>query len=356
MKKLSGKHLLIGPVPPPVNGQSLCFKVLVDSLPNAIVVDRNVDQLGRLKKAIIFIKAFSIALANLLFNRIDGLYISISRSWPGMIFDCTIILIAKVFSKRMVLHLHGNDFLVSNTKRRLFSWVYSTADHFIALSEPMKSYLESIVSCPVKVIMNPIQEFFYEAQSQKSDGSIIRVVYLSNIMFSKGIFDFVQLARICWSQQMEQKFEFHVIGKFLGDKTMTGTAVEDRFKSELSSLGNIQYHGPLYGKSLSDMLGSMDVLVFPSFYPVEALPLSVLEAASQSLYIVVNDHNDLNIFQKLLPHVHVMDTSRSNELLHHLTTVGIAQIRKMGEENQEKSLTYSVKNHVNKVKALLNLT
>lgn len=338
-------------MPPPINGQSLCFKVLVDHIQPSVVIDRNVDQFNSRKKAEKFVQAYFASLYQLLFGRVTSVYISVSRSWPGSLFDGTVILISKLLGKTVTLHLHGNDFLRSTAKRRLFSRIYSIADNFIALSEPMKSYLQSVVKCPVTVVINPIQNYFFESRKAKADDSVIRVVYLSNIMFSKGIFDFLQMAAL--NQGTTRPYEFHIIGKFFGDERMNASLVQQQFNSELSKLSNTTYHGSLYGQDLSMVLSEMNVLVFPSFYPVEALPLSVLEAASQGLYIVVNDHNDLSVFKTLLPHVYVTDTKKTQDLLSHLHSIGKEQITKMGENNREVSVQYSVQSHVDQVKSLL---
>lgn len=341
-------------MPPPVNGQSLCFNIIAMALSNKVVVDRNVDQFGPFKKILTFLIAYYQSLVHLFFGRIHVVYISVSRSWPGTLFDSSLILLSKFLGKRVVLHLHGNDFLKSKAKRTGFAWIYSLADCFIALSEPMKRYLESVLSCSVEVVLNPIQDLFLNTHKPKPEDGIIRMVYLSNIMFSKGIFDYLSVAELTQNQHSESAFEFHVIGKFLGDHELSGPQIEKQFKSTLSTLKNTTFHGSLYGNELVNTLNRMDVLIFPSFYPVEALPLSVLEAASQSMYIVVNDHNDLSVFTNLLPQVHVMDTRNHQAILGHLLSMSKEEIRSLGQQNRMQSKEYSAGQHIQRVKELLS--
>lgn len=345
--------LLIGPAPPPVNGQSLCFGIVIDAIEQGRVVNRNVDQFNSAKKLLVFAKAFVSSIRYLLIGKVDVIYISVSRSWPGTIFDSIIILIGKMLGKRVILHLHGNDFLTYSVKRSLFGWVYSKVDCFIALSEPMKLYLENVVTCPVKVILNPVQDFFFQNQPIKPKDSKIRIVYLSNIMQSKGIFDFLSLAIVCSNSEFNNKFEFHVIGKLQGDPHLSAENTRANFNKQISKLTNTTYHGPVYGKPLSRVLGEMDILLFPSYYPVEALPLSVLEAASQALYVIVNKHNDLPVFATLLPSVHVANTSDSSGLLEHLESLSKKEFNELGKLNMSKSRSFSVANHVKQVKEIL---
>ena len=288
------------------------------------------------------------------FFKINSVYISISRSWPGVIFDSIVISLSKLLNKKIILHLHGNDFFLSSFQKRYFSRLYSKVDHFVVLSEPMKNYVTSFLSCPVIVILNPIQDiFFKEVFSKKREDDIIRVVFLSNIMKSKGIFDFIEIAKFFDKHGAKGKFEFHVIGRIGGDHEMNLDEISDVFFSEVSKVNNLLYHGAVYGENLSHLLSDMDLLIFPSFYPVEALPLSILECGAKGLYLVVNNHNDLPVFKQLFPEVLIEDTSNTELIFKLISSFSKNDIHSRGSFNKIRAIDYSLSNHINKFKEIL---
>lgn len=345
------RPLLIGPMPPPVNGQANCFKLVVDSFEGSFVIDRNVDQHAVWSKSIKFFRAFLVSVATLSFRVPKLVYISLSRSWPGHFFDVIVILLARFFGARVVVHLHGNDFLVSGLKRWLFGWAYRYANVFIVLSQAMSESVRVRCKANVQVVINPIMPIFC-APLNKPNDEVVRVVYLSNVMTSKGIFDFIHLAEEVGAKN--SCFQFHIIGKVMGDHLANAKLTEQRFKQELDRSGIVKNHGPVYGESLANTLMEMDILVFPSFYPVEAFPLSILESAALGLDIILNDHNDLRELSKVLPNVHVCRTREVAELSEYLSSHDKRWYRKRGLDNSLTALRYKADRHVKQLSKIFN--
>gem|GEM_PF-1886649 len=345
------KPLLIGPVPPPVNGQSNCFQVIMDAYPTAWVVDRNVDQYGFFRKTLKFLLFVVVAVWTVVINRPNVIYISLSRSWPGYLTDSMIILLGKVLRVNTVVHLHGNDFLNTKLKARLFGWVYSLTAAFVVLSSAMQKRVAKSVNACIKIVINPIHDQFLERTAQKPDDKQVRIIYMSNILRSKGIFDFLHLAERMGNSNIH---EFHVVGAIFGDHLSDALTTEHDFKSRLSELTNVTYHGPLYGSQQVQFISEMDVLVFPSFYPVEALPLSILETAALGLYPIINDHNDLCVFKELLPNVHVCNTSDIESVSAYISSLEKSEIRALGNQNAVKAREYGVASHVESMSKIIN--
>jgi glycosyltransferase involved in cell wall biosynthesis len=343
--------LLIGTMPPPVHGQSICFQLVVNSLKNSIVIDRNVDQMSFVPKTIKYLKAFATTLFVLVSKKPSIVYISLSRSIPGLFCDCTTILLASVLRLKIYGHLHGNDFLISKFEQVVFGPTYRLLSSLIVLSSAMAQRMNKRVNASFSTLINPINAQFL-GKLEKPTDDIIRVVFFSNFMQSKGIHDFIKLAR---ALENESSFEFHVIGDIRGDYLSTFEEMKADFENWLNTSKNLTYHGALNGNTLVEKLSLMDVLVFPSFYIPEAFPLSILECAAVGQYIVLNDHNDLSVFKQLLPHIHVCNTSDTGYLRNWLQEQKKSNIRLLGEENALKARAYSATEHVRNLKEILEL-
>ena len=96
--------LLIGILPPPINGQTIAFQVLVDEL--------NVDVLTLYgKRNAIFSKIF--IYVGLLFRLISKLvlrkyvvYHAVSQSKGGFMRDFPIVFLSKILGSKIIIHIH----------------------------------------------------------------------------------------------------------------------------------------------------------------------------------------------------------------------------------------------------------
>ncbi len=345
----SKRILLIGPMPPPVNGQSNCFKLVVDSIPDAVVVDRNVDQMSLFPKTMKYGCAFAKTIITLLSARPSLVYISLSRSVPGLFCDSITILLASLFNTEVYGHLHGNDFLDTRMKQIVFRRIYKMLSSMIVLSPAMVSRMNARVEAPVKVLINPVDEKFLRSIC-KPDDDIIRVIFFSNFMRSKGIEHFFKLAT---EFETDSTFEFHIIGDIRADYLSSIQEMRKDFYRWIEKSCNVHYHGSLSNQSLVQKLGDMDVMIFPSFHFSEAFPLTILECAASAQFIVVNDHNDLPIFKEILPQVHVCNTTEYERLSKWLKSQNKRDLQAKGLENALATKPFSSVEHVKNLKEIL---
>lgn len=345
----ANRYLLIGPMPPPVNGQSNCFLLVAESFDNATIADRNVDQYTFVPKFRKYGTAFRVSVYSILFKRPKLIYISLSRSIPGLVFDSIIISAAFVLKIKVFGHLHGNNFLDRKWKQVIFGNIYGQLTAFIVLSPAMTQRMENRIHAPVKILINPVNQIFFKEFEKPNDG-ILRIVFFSHFMKSKGIVDFFRLAS---SLQELLDFEFHIIGDIRSDYIASKEEMELEFTKLLRQSKNVVYHGLLSGDKLVRSLSSMDIMIFPSYHFSEAFPLTILECAAQGMFIVANDHNDLHVFSELLPFVRICNTSDTPSLSSWLKKVDKVQIRKQGNANAKKVMDYSSSNHVLKLKNIL---
>ena len=106
----------------------------------------------------------------------------------------------------------------------------------------------------------------------------VRMVFLSNLLESKGILDLLDALAIL--QQRDCPFVCDVVGAETAEMNMDRLHEEiDRRKLD----GVVCYKGCLYGEDKSQVLRTADLFVFPTYYSNECFPLVLLEAMAQGL-------------------------------------------------------------------------
>lgn len=289
--------LLVGPILPPVHGQSLAFTRFVESVENErkIVINTNLENKTKLRKVLdTFVTLFAIAF-KALFSRYDVVYFTCSRSFFGSIKDVVLINLVSLKGIRIVNHLHGSDFyefLHSSPKwyQKIFFKSYEKVDTSIVLLDSMKLQFRDFKSMKVEVVPNFYDKELDEKLVEKNE-SKTSLVYLSNIMSSKGVFELIDAFKI-----LSYKYDdisLHIAGGFIGDEYISTADVEKKFYEKIRTNEKITYLGKIYGKDKVKLLQSSDVFVLPSYYKSEAFPISIIEAMACENAIVTTNYKYL---------------------------------------------------------------
>jgi len=126
-------------------------------------------------------------------------YITTSRIYLGFFRDFTLIFIADLFSFTIINHLHGADFKIFRDKNKILrifiDFIYEKISVSIVLCEPMKEQYDCYDNMKLVTIPN-----FYALKNKScilhKDPSVFRVLYLSNIMYSMGIFHLIDSVKV----------------------------------------------------------------------------------------------------------------------------------------------------------------
>jgi glycosyltransferase involved in cell wall biosynthesis len=108
----------------------------------------------------------------------------------------------------------------------------------------------------------------------------ISLLFLSNMMKTKGVFDLLEACDILYKKGL--KFKCHFIGKW-------ADISEIDFKKDVERknlTGKVLAHGAKYGKEKDVFFSEADIFVFPTFYHNECFPLVILEAMQYGLPVV----------------------------------------------------------------------
>jgi glycosyltransferase involved in cell wall biosynthesis len=290
---LRKKILYFIKTPPPVHGGTIMNQTVYDSklLRNsynvrAITVHyvECVKELGilSLKKFIKTINIFFKLLRELIFYRPDLIYFQISHLGGAFIRDMIFVLLIKFFRIKIVYHLHGKGIynITKNSKfmRSLYKFVFHNS-FVICLSKLLVGDIENVFKGKVFIVNNAIT-FNNKLSYKKIHNNSVNILFLSNLIISKGILDFIDSLEILSSREII--FNAKIIG-----------AESEITKEKLNSIlikknlaDTVKYIGPLYGEEKAIELINSDIFVFPTYYHNETWGLVLLEAMQAGLPLI----------------------------------------------------------------------
>jgi len=291
------KYLLVGPVIGPVHGQSLAFTRFIESIEIAsrIVVDTNLESKSKIAKVIYTFSTLLAIFVKAVFCKYDILYFTCSRSLLGSIKDILLINIVSLKNKKIINHLHGSDFYdflhtCPNWYKKILIHSYNKVGISIVLLERMKEQFNDFENMKVEVVSN-----FYDKELERNLGTKerekINLVYLSNIMCSKGIFDLITAFKEL--TKINDNIHLTIAGGFIADKYMSIDKVKVKFLSEINNNKDITYLGKVFGDQKVELLQKSDIFVLPTYYESEAFPISIIEAMACGNAIVTTNYKYL---------------------------------------------------------------
>jgi glycosyltransferase involved in cell wall biosynthesis len=301
---LNHKILFILPLPPPIHGASLVgANILKSKLINNVFIchyinlntSREIDEIG--KRSIIkifrYLSILIQILVNLLFFRPNIVYLTLTAKGSGFYKDAFIALIVKCFCKKVVYHFHNKG--VSERQDQKFdNWLYKKVfkgSAIILLSKLLYPDIEKYVSedkvyyCP-NGIPDICSNLPVLKQSQST--SIINILFLSNLIISKGVYILLEACAIL--QQNNINFQCTFVGGF-GD-----IKVEEFIKKvKFLNLDNkVFYLGKKLGIEKEYVYQNADIFAFPTFYQNETFGLVNLEAMQNSLPVITTNEGGIS--------------------------------------------------------------
>jgi glycosyltransferase involved in cell wall biosynthesis len=298
-KKDFREILAVGDYPPPINGQSEAFRLLVDRLGLPYL---NISELGHTKDGRSNLLRVFRVVGNWwkCFRMAKGksvVYISGAQSSFGFLRDLGYMLAGWARGGKVAVHLHGAYFYLSLPKmmwpiKALVKATYSRLDRVILLSKIFDTMLPFVKPTRLAVVGNGVP--IPPDPGAKELREPIRLLYLSNLVPSKGI-----LALLEAMEHLDERFRLDVTGgPALGpaDAFDNPDQFFQAFKAKIEPLektGRATYHAVVRGEKKARLLAECDVLVLPTLYEAEAQPICVIEAMMAGMPIVATRHRDI---------------------------------------------------------------
>lgn len=299
------KILFIGTYPPKVNGQSLMFKFLYDNYDKSKeLLDLSIPGSTKISKMIftngLFLKYLR---ARFFASHYEVIYLSGAVSVAGMFKDAVLLSLFYSTKVPIIHHLHGSYLAQSlqNAPSLLGVWyrfVYKRIDAYVALLPKMAEDIQPIVAAHqrVYVVPNSYDDSLNTLPlTRKTAAKPIRLLYLSNLMYSKGLTFLLEAVDELAAEGID--FELVMAGAYMDEyqteKVFSATDMQRLVEGYLRKYSNLRYIGLVTGQAKLDLLANSDVFILPTFYPGESQPLSIIEAMRAGNAIVTTKHNYL---------------------------------------------------------------
>jgi glycosyltransferase involved in cell wall biosynthesis len=227
------------------------------------------------------------------------IHFNIALAKPSIIRDTPLIIIAKLFRKKMIIHIHGGDYL---TFKKMPMWM------MLLLKLGLKGKNPKVVLSPAEdqalreklkiknlfILYNCVDIAEAKSYNRTYDKQeILKLLFLGRISDKKGL-EYIYNA-LSSLKQKGIKFKF----------TMAGKGPEEEFyiKKFTDLLKNdFEFKGVVFGDSKTNILKENNVFLLPSFF--EGLPMALLESMSFGLvpittnvgsmkYVIINDENGI---------------------------------------------------------------
>ena len=285
----------MGQLPPPYMGPSLATEILLSSsLKEKFLlyhlntnVHQSISTIGAwsLDKICRNIEIYRIFANIILRFRPDLIFIPISQTTLGFYKDSIFILLALLFHRKTLLQLRGSNFhnwLTGSSllMRAFVSFVLRRTQGIVVLGNNLK-YLFSDYFEDANIFVVPNGGDFQVRHGAK-DEAFPKILYLSNLLLSKGIEDVLNAALLL-KKNSRLRFHLDVVGAW--DDARTKAKILRLIKHKELPL---TFHQAVSGERKFDFYGAADIFVFPPREP-EGHPWVIVEAMAAGLPIITTD-------------------------------------------------------------------
>lgn len=281
--------LFILHMPPPIHGAAMMGKYIHDSqVINQtftchffnLTLARNLQDIGKgsIRKLQDFIQQLHKIYHEVKIFKPNLCYVTPNAKGGAFYKDFVIVIMLKAMGQKVVIHYH-NKGVTTRQNKLLDNYLYKCFFKnikVILLAEPLYKDIckyvkrENVYICP-----NGIPKSKKSPIKKSHDG--FNILFLSNMMKEKGVWDLVEACRIL--KEKGRIFHCHFVGKW-------SDITESEFNNQVQKYNLQKYitaYGAKYGTDKDEFFQSADVFVFPTYYSNECFPLVLLEAMEQGI-------------------------------------------------------------------------
>ncbi len=293
---LPKRILIYGQLPPPQHGSNIMtltlFKAL-ERLGYRVKVSnkrfsKQIHEVNRIS-LVKFLRFFSVLWKynrDLIRFQPDLIVFFISATRIGLFVEGIFTAFTNIFHFPYVLYIHNNGHKTIYRKGSVGRWivrrVFDRAKACIVLGKVFERDISSFYKKDIYVLPNCLMKTLPEKENKTEQ--FIKVLYLSNLYESKGIFTLIRsIPKVIVKKR---RVKFLIAGPWQEEgvrQKVLNYVQRNKIK------GNIEFLGAVYGDQKEELFQKSDIFVFPSHYPFEAFGLVNLEAMQVGLPVITTN-------------------------------------------------------------------
>lgn len=298
--------LFVMHMPPPVHGSSVVGKNIHDSkiIRDAfecryvnLMLASTLEDIGGwgLKKIVKYKQIVQNVRTQLNEFRPEVVYVTPTLRGVAFFLNYIIVKMIKKRCSKVIIHCH-NKGVAAHENNVVYNYFYKKffkGLNAIVLTENLYDDIKRYVDTKHMFLCAngiPLDETITDDVAFYKDNKRCTFIYLSNMMAEKGVYVLLDACKIVANKRMD--YVCHFVGGWtdISEQDFINRCQENGLTYSTPSVINqnaqIIAHGPKYGQEKNDMLKRSDCFVFPTYYSLETLPLSVLEAMQIGLPII----------------------------------------------------------------------
>jgi len=298
--------LAVGPLPPPINGLSTAFELVVTGLSArgwgirvVDIADRSPPRKGSslsLPRARAVLRALSRSLVEL--TRARLVYLTISQSRFGFAKDVVVLQAAAFLGVPTVVHMHGGNF---GGFFRSLTWLERRAAHrildgiarIIVLTEGLKDDFSMLSNHRQRAVAISNACSYAPGKPKRLRPDELGVLFLSNLIVAKGYRETILAVSSLAARNPHVRVRLDIAGGFSAGADFVDERAQKQDLCELFAglPPNVvsTYHGVVDGEVKARLLRDADIFVLPTSYVNEGQPISLLEALAFGLPVIATD-------------------------------------------------------------------
>ena len=288
--------LIVGQLPPPVHGSNVMTELFMQSMEKIVqkvtIIEKKFSKQQEEVGTLTLLKVTKVPglilkfLWQLIKNKPDVCFYFISVSSFSLVFDALLIALIRLFGVQYILYCHGKGFRelelrAGSHMRYVAKFVLTGALGGLVLGEKLKHDVNHYLpDRRLFILPNAIPN---SAPPQKEPGTSrhVQILYLSNLIPSKGAMEFVKMAGMVRRAIPDVKF---ILAGNFRDNIFLRQIHDCIDQEKLRDCMDIP--GAIYGQDKEKLFRKSDLFVFPTYYKYETFGLVNLEAMRSSLPII----------------------------------------------------------------------
>ena len=278
------RMLLIGPMPPPLHGQTVVMNHMVSQLvplfPHLRVVSDSVLETRGWRRPVAKLRRAVGSLVSV--RDCDAVYIAVKAD-HGMWITTALAVRARWAGVRIFLHHHSYAYVHGRKKRMVaLARAAGPSAHHIVLSRTMATDLARVMPEVTRSIVVGNAGLIDKSLSHlpvKTDSQELVLGHMSDLSLEKGVAEVVDLAIKLNQKGVRARL-------IMGGPGVDGESRQhlDRAARELGEM--FEYRGLLSGQAKQRFYTEITHFIFPSRYVHEAMPLVLYEAMAAGVVCV----------------------------------------------------------------------